>query len=70
MWEDFQVSCGFNDGDETRRFGPRDEVGSSLYQVDTVASISNKGEVSNYMSLMLFNGTVAKLWPIFKTPSF
>ena len=41
-WHDFEVTCGFGGGEETTRFGPRQEIGSSLYQVDTVACISNK----------------------------
>ena len=45
-WEDLEISCGFGGGEETQRFGPRQEIGSSLYQVDTVASISNKSQVS------------------------
>ena len=40
-WNEFEVNCGFGEGDETKRFGPRQETGSSLYQVDTVASILN-----------------------------
>lgn len=41
-WEQFEVNCGFGEGDETKRFGPRQETGSSLYQVDTVASVLNQ----------------------------
>ena len=40
-WDDFEVSCGFGGGEETTRFGPRQETGSSLYQIDTVACVSN-----------------------------
>lgn len=41
-WEDIEVTCGFGGGEETTRFGPRQETGSSLYQVDTVACVANK----------------------------
>ncbi|XP_065660662.1 kinetochore-associated protein 1 isoform X2 [Hydra vulgaris] len=41
-WQNIEVTCGFGSGEETTRFGPRQETGSSLYQVDTVACISNK----------------------------
>ena len=44
-WNNVEVSCGFGGGEETTRFGPRQEIGSSLYQVDTVACVSNKDNV-------------------------
>eukprot|EP00111_Clytia_hemisphaerica_P002309 TCONS_00006511-protein len=40
-WNNIEVSCGFGGGEETARFGPRQESGSSLYQIDTVACINN-----------------------------
>ena len=46
-WEEVEVSCGFGGGEETKRFGPRHETGSSLYQVDTVACVANKLSVRN-----------------------
>ena len=44
-WEEVEVSCGFGGGEETTRFGARQETGSSLYQVDTVACVKNKATV-------------------------
>lgn len=38
------VDFGFA-GDETGNFGPRNESGSALYQVDTLAVISPNGTV-------------------------
>ena len=35
-------------GDETGNFGPRQETGNSLYQVDTTATISPREPVSQY----------------------
>lgn len=40
-WANIEVSCGFGGGEETKRFGPRQESGSSLYQIDTVACVNN-----------------------------
>lgn len=48
-WRDFEVSCGFGGGEETTRFGPRNESGSSLYQVDTVACVSSKNQVCVFL---------------------
>lgn len=45
-WANFEVQCGFGGGEETTRFGPRQEIGSSLYQVDTVACVNNQTDVS------------------------
>ncbi|XP_022097333.1 kinetochore-associated protein 1-like [Acanthaster planci] len=41
-WDDVEAGIG---GDETANFGPRQESGSSLFQVDTLATISPRGEV-------------------------
>ena len=41
-WDDVQVDFG---GDETVNFGPRQEFGSQLYQVDTNAVINAGGKV-------------------------
>lgn len=41
-WNCVEVDFG---GDETGIFGPRLESGSALYQVDTTATISAKGNV-------------------------
>lgn len=46
-WANFEVQCGFGGGEETTRFGPRQEIGSSLYQVDTVACVNNQTDVSS-----------------------
>ena len=43
-WDSVEV--GLAGGEETVNFGPRNESGSSLYQVDTLASVSPRGEVS------------------------
>ena len=40
-----QVVTEFS-GDETTNFGPRQETGSALYQVDTIATISVDNQVS------------------------
>ena len=45
-WDSVEV--GLAGGEETVNFGPRNESGSSLYQVDTLASVSPRGEVSFY----------------------
>ena len=37
-WDSVEV--GLAGGEETANFGPRKESGSSLYQVDTLASVS------------------------------
>ena len=42
-WDSVEV--GLAGGEETVNFGPRKESGSSLYQVDTLASVSPRGEV-------------------------
>ena len=42
-WDSVEV--GLAGGEETVNFGPRNESGSSLYQVDTLASVSPRGEV-------------------------
>jgi hypothetical protein len=42
-WDQIQVDFG---NDETGNFGPREETGSALYQVNTVCTISPGGEVS------------------------
>ena len=44
-WSKIHVENGFSGGEETIQFGPRQESGSSLYQVDTIATIENKAEV-------------------------
>ena len=41
-WNDVDVDFG---GDETGNFGPRLDSGATLYQVDTSALISPKGQV-------------------------
>ena len=41
------VEVGLAGGEETVNFGPRNETGSSLYQVDTLASVSARGEVDS-----------------------
>ena len=43
-WDSVEV--GLAGGEETVNFGPRIESGSSLYQVDTLASVSPRGDVS------------------------
>ena len=43
-WRDLDIDAGLGGGEETQRFGPRNEKGSSLYQVDTLACISPKGD--------------------------
>lgn len=43
VWDN--IVTGWN-GDETVHFGARQETGSALYQVDTMATISARGEVS------------------------
>ncbi|XP_048586472.1 kinetochore-associated protein 1 isoform X2 [Nematostella vectensis] len=42
-WDSVEV--GLAGGEETVNFGPRNETGSPLYQVDTLASISPRGTV-------------------------
>ena len=44
-WDSVEV--GLAGGEETVNFGPRNETGSSLYQVDTLASVSGRGEVNS-----------------------
>ena len=44
-WDSVEV--GLAGGEETVNFGPRNETGSSLYQVDTLASVSARGEVNS-----------------------
>ncbi|XP_033110823.1 kinetochore-associated protein 1-like [Anneissia japonica] len=41
-WDDVEIDFG---GDETANFGPRQESGSALYQVDTLATIGSRGEI-------------------------
>ncbi|XP_071799216.1 kinetochore-associated protein 1-like [Asterias amurensis] len=41
-WDDVEADIG---GEETANFGPRQESGTSLFQVDTLATISPRGEV-------------------------
>jgi len=43
-WDSVEV--GLAGGEETVNFGPRNESGSSLYQVDTLARVSPRGDVS------------------------
>ena len=43
-WRDLDIDAGLGGGEETQLFGPRNEKGSSLYQVDTLACISPKDE--------------------------
>lgn len=40
------VEIGLAGGEETVTFGPRNETGSSLYQVDTLACVSPSEKVS------------------------
>eukprot|EP00058_Branchiostoma_floridae_P027935 XP_002613426.1 hypothetical protein BRAFLDRAFT_123904 [Branchiostoma floridae] len=40
-WDDIEVGIG---GDETANFGQRNESGPGLYQVDTLATVSNSGK--------------------------
>ena len=48
-WDSVEV--GLAGGEETANFGPRKESGSSLYQVDTLASVSpGSGVVSSVVS--------------------
>jgi hypothetical protein len=42
-WDSVEV--GLAGGEETVTFGPRNETGSALYQVDTLASVSPRGKV-------------------------
>ena len=44
-WQSLDIDAGFGGGEETTRFGPRKETGSTLYQVDTLATISANEEV-------------------------
>lgn len=44
-WLEVNIDVGFGGGEETQLFGPRNEKGSSLYQVDTLACVSPKGDV-------------------------
>ena len=44
VWKILDIDAGLGGGDETMQFGPRNEKGSSLYQVDTLACISPKEE--------------------------
>ena len=58
-WKELNIDAGFGGGEETQRFGPRNEQGSSLYQVDTVACINPNGDeevvyVSPYLPFILF----------------
>lgn len=59
-WNNFEVSCGFGGGEETTRFGPRQESGSSLYQIDTVACVKNNDNVrdlfKNLVHFSLYRG--------------
>ncbi|XP_071962384.1 kinetochore-associated protein 1-like [Antedon mediterranea] len=41
-WDDVEIDFG---GDETANFGPRNESGSALYQVETLATIGSQVEV-------------------------
>lgn len=52
-WNNFEVSCGFGGGEETTRFGPRQESGSSLYQIDTVACVKNNDNVRDLLKTKL-----------------
>ena len=45
------VEIGLAGGEETAVFGPRNETGSSLYQVDTLASVSPSGKVPYVLKL-------------------
>ena len=38
-------------GEETANFGPRMETGSSLYQVETAATITHDGQVGRYSTV-------------------
>ena len=41
-WDEVEVDFG---GEETANFGPRQESGTALFQVDTLSTISPRGEV-------------------------
>ena len=42
MWTRVNTEFG---GDETTNFGPRLESGTALYQIDTLATVSNEDQV-------------------------
>ena len=64
-WIDFEVQCGFGGGEETTRFGPRQEIGSTLYQVDTVACVNNSNDVSQKKFVNIFRLGAPPLLVIF-----
>lgn len=47
------VSSDFG-GEETVNFGPREESGSALYQIDTLATISSQDKVDNEIFVSLY----------------
>ena len=57
-WDEIDVDFG---GDETGNFGPRLESGTALYQVDTTATISPKGEVNKTFFLIPYY-----IWNLFQ----
>jgi len=42
-WDDIKTDCS---GDETANFGPRNETGTALYQIDTVTTVSCEDQVT------------------------
>lgn len=47
------VSSDFG-GEETVNFGPREESGSALYQINTLATISSQDKVDNEIFVSLY----------------
>lgn len=47
------VSSDFG-GEETVNFGPREESGSALYQIDTLATISSQDKVDNELFVSFY----------------
>lgn len=55
------VSSDFG-GEETVNFGPREESGSALYQIDTLATISSQDKVDK--ELFVSSSSVKGLAPL------
>lgn len=55
------VSSDFG-GEETVNFGPREESGSALYQIDTLATISSQDKVDK--ELFVSSSSVKGLTPL------
>lgn len=55
------VSSDFGD-EETVNFGPREESGSALYQIDTLATISSQDKVDK--ELFVSSSSVKGLTPL------